>query len=63
MTISRSSALSFNELLSFEMRDLNVALFLRATSFSALPFSFAAAAKKFIVPFTTIYASLYSHKS
>ena len=45
MTISRSSALSINVLLIFEMHDLYGALFLNATFFSALLFSFVAAAK------------------
>ena len=59
MNISRSSALSINVLLLFEMHDLNGALFLNETSFSALSFSFAAAAtKRSFAPFTTIYASL-----
>ena len=58
MTISRSSALFVNVLIIFEIHDLNGALFLNATSFSALSFSFAAAAKISIVPFTTVYASL-----
>ena len=60
-TISRS-ALYVNVLLIFEMHDLNGGLFLNATSLSGLSFSFAAAAKRSIVPFTTIYASLLSHK-
>ena len=55
MTIS---ALSINVLLVFEMHDLNGALFLNATAFSALSFSFAAVVKRSIVPFTTKYASL-----
>ena len=59
MTISRSSALSINVLLIFEKHDLNEALFLNATSFLTLSFSFAAA-KRFIVPFTT-YMHDYSH--
>ena len=54
MTISRSSALSLNVLLIFEMHDLNGALFLYTTSFSALSFSLTAGAKRSIVPFTTI---------
>ena len=58
MTISRSYALSINVLLIFEMHDLYKALFLNATSLSVLSFSFAAAAKRSIVLFTTIYASL-----
>ena len=58
MTISRSSALSINVLLIFEMHDLNGALFLNTTPFSALSFSFGAATKRSIGPFTTIYASL-----
>ena len=62
MTISRSSALSINVLLIFEMHDLNGALFLNTTFFSALSFSVPAAAKRSIFPFTTIYVSLESHK-
>ena len=58
MIISKSSAFSINVLLIFEMHYLNGAWFLNATSFSALSFSFGAAAKSYIVPFTTIYASL-----
>ena len=58
MTTSRSSVLSINVVLIFEMHDLNGALFLNATFFSALSYSFATAAKKAIPPFTTIYASL-----
>ena len=42
--MSRSSALPINVPLIFEMHDLNGALFLSATFFSALSFSFAAAA-------------------
>ena len=48
MTKWRSSALSINVLLTFEMDDLNEALFLNAAFFSALSFSFAAAAKRSI---------------
>ena len=40
------------------MHDLNGALFLNATSSSGLSFSFTAAAKRSIVRFTAIYASL-----
>ena len=58
MTVSRSFPLPINVLLIFEMNDLNGALFLNATFFSALSLSFAAAAKRLIVPYTTIYASL-----
>ena len=58
MTISRSSALHTNVLLIFETYDLNGALFLNGRSFSALSFSFTAAAKRSIVSFTTIHASL-----
>ena len=58
MTISRSSVLCINVLLIFEMHDLNGALFLNATFFRASSFSFAGAAKRSIVPSTTIYASL-----
>ena len=64
MTNSRSSALSINVLLIFEMHDLNEVLFLSAKFFSDLSFSFvaaaaaAAAAKASIVPLTTIYVLL-----
>ena len=58
MTISRPSVLYINVLLIFEMHDLNGALFSNATSYSALSFSFAAAAKRSMVPFKTIYTSL-----
>ena len=54
MTIPRSSALSISVLLIFKIHDLSGALFLNTTYFSALPFSFAAAAKRSIPPFTTI---------
>ena len=54
MTVSRSSAFSTVVLLKFEIRDLNEALFLNTTFFSALSFSFALSAKKSIVPFTII---------
>ena len=47
-----------NLLLTFETHDLNGALFLKATSFPALTFSFAAAAKRSFAPFTKTYASL-----
>ena len=59
MTTSRSSAVSINVLLIFNMHDLNVALFLNETSFSALSFSFAGAAKTSIAPFKIFYASQY----
>ena len=55
MTISRYSPFSANVLLIFEMHDLNGALFSNATSFSALSFTFVAAAKRSIVFFTRIY--------
>ena len=55
---SRSSALSVNVLLIFEIHDLSGALFLYATAFSALSFPFVAAAKRSIVPFTSVHASL-----
>ena len=58
MTISRSSALSINVLLVFEMHDLNGSLFLNATFCSALSFSFEAASKRSIAPFTAIYEAL-----
>ena len=53
MTILKPSALSINVFLIFEIHDLNEALFLNATSFSAL--LFAASAKRSIGLFTTIY--------
>ena len=56
MTISRSSELSINVLLIFIMNDINGGLFLNATSFSSI--SVFAVALTFILPFTTIYASL-----
>ena len=62
MSLSRSSTLSINVLLIFEMNYLNRALFLYALSFSALPFSFAAAAaaaKRSIV-FSQQYLHHYS---
>ena len=55
MTISRSSALSFNVLLNFKMHELNGAS-LNVASFCALSFPFVAAAKRSIAPFTIIYA-------
>ena len=58
MNISRSSPLSINLKLIFEMHDSNSALFLDATSVTASSFSIAAAAKRSVVPFTTIFASL-----
>ena len=51
MIISRSFALPINLLLTFETHDLNGALFLKATSFPALTFSFAAAAKRSFKPY------------
>ena len=63
MTISSSFAFSVNVLLIFEMHELNGALFSNVTTSSDLSFSFAAAAKRYFVSFTTIYASLWSHKS
>ena len=58
MTISRSFAFFINLLLILERHYLNGALFLNTTYFSGLLFSFAATAKRFIVPFRTIHASL-----
>ena len=63
MNISRFSQCSIKLFLIFDMHDLNAALFLNATSFSALSFYFAAASKRLVVFFTAIHASLYSHKS
>ena len=60
MTISRSSALSINVLLMFEMHDLNGAILLNATFFSALSFSFEAAAKRSF-PLLQQYSHHYSH--
>ena len=54
ITISRSSALPINVLLVFDIHDGHGALFFK------ISFLFPS---KVIVPFTTIYASLYSHKS
>ena len=45
MTISRSSTLSVNVMLIFDLHDLNCALFLDAATFSALSFLFAAVKK------------------
>ena len=67
MTISRSSALSINALLIFDMHDLNGALFSNTTFFCALSFSFAGSAKRSIVLFTALilsflqYTHYYSH--
>ena len=49
MTISRSSALSINVLLTFEMHDLDGALFLNATFFLTLLFSFKAEGKRSLI--------------
>ena len=57
MTTSRPSALSINVLLIFDMQGVNSTSFLNAISFCSLLFSFAAAAKRSIGPFVTIYAS------
>ena len=57
MNISRSFALTINELLIADMNDLNGVLFLNI-SFSVLLFLFAKAAKRSIDPFTIIYRSL-----
>ena len=58
MPMSRSSALSVNVMVMFEMHDLNGALFLNAIFFWALSSPFTAVAKSSIVTFTIIYASL-----
>ena len=58
MTILKSSALSIEVQLVFEMHYLNGVLFLKAIFFCALSFSLAAAAKRSIVPFTIKYVSL-----
>ena len=48
----------FSIKLIFEMHDSNSALYLDATSVTASSFSIVAAAKRSVVPFTTIFASL-----
>ena len=59
MNISRSSVLSTNALLAFDLNgDVNEALFLNAPSFYVLSFLYAAATKRSIVLCTTIYISL-----
>ena len=58
MTISKSSESSINMLLMFDMHGLSDALCLNTTSFSALSSSFAAAAKRSIYPFATLYTTL-----
>ena len=60
MTVSKSSALSINVLLIFDMHDLNGELFLNVATFSALIISFATSPVKSIFPFTTIYSLLWS---
>ena len=64
ITTSTSSAFSINTLLIFDMQLVNGALFLNAkdlflTSINYLSASFV----RVIVPLTTIYASLKSHRS
>ena len=64
ITTSTSSAFSINALLIFDMQLVNGALFLNAkdlflTSINYLSASFV----RVIVPLTTIYASLKSHRS
>ena len=61
MTILRSSAFSINVLLIFAMHDLNGALFLNATFFWSLSFSFAAAAAKRLLSLLKQYMHHYSH--
>ena len=58
MAISRSYALPIDGMFIFKMYDINGELFLKATFLSALSFSFARAAQRYIAPFTTICASL-----
>ena len=60
LTISRSSALSINVSLIFDMHDLKGALFVKV-SFLFL-FSALLSPSTVIIPLTTIYASLQSHK-
>ena len=50
--LSRSSALSINVLLIFDIHKLNGVLFFNAKSFCALTFPGAAVAERSIVPFT-----------
>ena len=61
ITISRSFALSINALLIFDMRDINEALFLKVGFLFLLLLELVPVT--LIIPFTTVYASLYSHKS
>ena len=60
MIISRPSEFSINVLLIFDKHNLNVngTLILKIESFSALSSVFVSAAKRSIVSFTTINASL-----
>ena len=61
MTISRSSAFSINVLLIFDMHDLNGALLLIATSFSALLSSFSSGYKIYCPFHNNMHH--YSHKN
>ena len=58
---SKSSALSMSVLLIFEMQLINGALFLNAKGLFFLLLLFVLV--RVIVPLTTIYASLKSHRS
>lgn len=60
MTISRSSAISMNVFLIFDIHEVNGALFLNVTSFLSLSFSLAAEGKRSVFPLTTI-ACHYNH--
>ena len=60
ITTSKSSALSMNILLIFEMHETNGALFLEANFLSYVSLFGSVTV---IFPFTTIYASLKSHRS
>ena len=60
ITTSKSSVLPMDVLLIFEMQETNSALFLKANFLSCTLLS---GFVKVIVPFTTIYASLKSHRS
>ena len=59
-SLTRSSPLAINEFLTFDMHDLDGALFVSAVFFYISVF---ATALTLILLFTTIYAPLYSQKS
>ena len=61
MTSPRCYAKSNNVLLTVNTHELNGTLFLSTTTFFGM--SLFSSVLKFVAPFTTLYASLYSHKS